>query len=61
MIQNISAMTILIAETTTILYQQWKQNDPPIESARIKLTTKQPKTTRKQNDSKHLSYDNIDS
>lgn len=35
--------------------------DPPIESARIKLTTKQPKTTRKQNDSKHLSYDNIDS
>lgn len=35
--------------------------DPPIESARIKLTTKQLKTTRKQNDSKHLSYDNIDS
>ena len=35
--------------------------DPPIESARIKLTTKQPKTTRKLNDSKHLSYDNIDS
>lgn len=35
--------------------------DPPIESARIKLTTKQTKTTRKQNDSKHLSYDNIDS
>lgn len=35
--------------------------DPPIESARIKLTTKQTKTTWKQNDSKHLSYDNIDS
>lgn len=34
--------------------------DPPIELARIKLT-KQTKTTRKQNDSKHLSYDNIDS
>lgn len=35
--------------------------DPPIESARIKLTTKQTKTTTEKKVSKHLSYDNIDS